>query len=454
MSQNDSPNLAEGTTLAHYSVRSVLGSGGMGTVYLADDTALERPVAVKVLHGAIAGDAAFVDRFVREARAAARVNHPNLTHVYFVGTAEGRPFFAMEYCPGTTLEDIARREHPVPLDRGLRLLAQAARGLAAAHGSGVVHRDVKPGNLLVLPDGTVKVADFGLAKSVAADVHATAGRIMGTPTYMTPEQVRGRPVDARTDVYLLGLTAWCLFAGKPPFASDQVGELINDQLNTPLPDLSAVRPDLPPGLGELLSAMCAKDPAKRPSTMAEVAGRLEGLRPRPLDPASLPARLFATALDLGLLLVAGGAVFGATLLVAMLRSGGGDSLESLEGNPVVGYMVSVSAAAILAVLQLGLELWTGRSFGKWAFDLQVVREDGNRPAPWPLVFRFLLRFPLFWFFLAPDALDPLDKLFLGLQGVAVAAAAACFLFASGRTLSDLLTGTRVVYRFDRRPAAR
>lgn len=459
----DSPTLAEGTTLAHYSIRSVLGAGGMGTVYLAEDTALERPVAVKVLNHEVAGDAAFTDRFVREARAAASVSHPNLTHVYFVGTSEGRPFFAMEYCPGTTLEEIARRESPVPLERGIRLLAQAARGLAAAHGAGVVHRDVKPGNLLVLPDGTVKVADFGLAKSLAADVVATAGRIMGTPTYMSPEQVRGRPVDARTDVYLLGLTAWCLFAGRPPFASEQVGELIHDQMNTPLPDLEGPRPDLPPALGELLSRMCEKDPAKRPASMEEVARRLEGMLPRQLNPGSLVARGFAASVDMALfamLLAAGVGVFlGLRLLLQGEQVGqvGGAALEAMDAGGTVDLLLSVLAglasAAVLLLSQFGLEAWTGRTLGKWMLNLQVVREDGNRPAAAALLLRFLLRYPMVALFLVPDSLPAARAVLAGVQALAVGAGVVTFFFSSGRTLSDRLTGTRVVYRFDRQGPA-
>lgn len=440
MNENASPTLAEGTTLAHYSVRSVLGSGGMGTVYLAEDTALDRPVALKVLRAEIAGDPDFVERFVREARAAARVSHPNLTHVYFVGTSEGRPYFAMEYCPGPTLETIAAAG-PVPLERGIDLLVQAARGLAAAHGAGVVHRDVKPSNLLVLPDGTVKVADFGLAKSLRGDVKSTAGRIMGTPTYMSPEQVRGRPVDARADVYLLGLTAYFLFAGRAPFGATQVGELINDQLNSPLPDLAGVRPDLPRGLGRLLSRMCAKDPADRPASMGEVEAALEALRPRTLARGSFMARSFALALDMVFFVLLLGAVFG-------LQAG----LERFTGLALPDLANQVLAALLLALSQVGLERWQGRTLGKWLMDLEVVAADGSRARRGALALRFLLRFPVVVTALVPDTVPWIGFASLGLQGLAWVAGLGCFLAAGGRTLSDLLTDTRVVYGFIGRPA--
>src|SRR6185369_15488902 len=157
---------------------------------------------------------------------------------------------------------------PMSLERFVDVIVQSARGLAAAHGAGVVHRDVKPSNLMLLPDGTVKVTDFGLAKSLDADVGASSGgMLLGTPTYMSPEQCRGRGVDARTDVYCLGLTAYFLVAGKPPFASESLGQMLQDQMNLPLPSIRDVRQELPPALDRALARMCEKDPAKRPATM-------------------------------------------------------------------------------------------------------------------------------------------------------------------------------------------
>ena len=433
--------LTAGTMLAHYEVVRVLGTGGMGTVYLARDTALDREVAVKVLRPEVAGDVSLRDRFVREARAAARVAHPNLTHVYFVGEADGRPYFAMEYCPGTTLEAAIREKGPFPLEQGLAILEQAAGGLAAAHGVGVVHRDVKPSNLMVLPDGRVKVTDFGLAKSLSGDVHATAGHIQGTPTYMSPEQVRGKPVDARTDIYLLGLTAWCLFAGRPPYASDQLGEIINDQLNSPLPALDEVRPDLSPALGKAIQRMCAKDPAARPASMEEVAAMCAGLRPRPLHPAPILARGAALATDWFIIFL----VISAVLLATGFAMYGPEEFEKtgkLFTHPLAGVLATAFSAALLVLTEYGL----GASPGKKLFGMEIVRADGTEPSLRQILLRFPLRFPLVFDF-TPEGEYQAVALTLGvLQFAAIGGGIVCYFFAAGRTLSDLVTRTRVVYR--------
>src|SRR5262245_6351685 len=315
--------LSPGIRLAHYEIRGQLGSGAMGTVYRAHDTSLDRDVAVKVLRSRLAEDPAVVDRFVRESRAAARVNHPNLTHIYFVGNADAHAdsaprtmFFAMEYVPGATFEQDVAANGAAPIGKFVDMIVQAARGLAAAHGAGVVHRDVKPSNLMVLPDGTVKVTDFGLAKSLGGDVEAAGGgMLLGTPTFMSPEQCRGRGVDARTDVYALGLTAWFLLAGKPPYASESLGQMIQDQMNSPLPSIRDLRPELPPALERALAHMCEKDPQKRPATMEEVAGLFEPFRPRPLELATFMSRAFACAIDLTFVTGAASVVLSAALIV-------------------------------------------------------------------------------------------------------------------------------------------
>jgi uncharacterized RDD family membrane protein YckC len=429
--------LPAGSALAHYVVGEVLGAGGMGTVYLAHDTALDRPVALKVLRPEVAEDPTLAERFVREARAAARVSHPNLTHVYFVGSERGLSYFAMEYCPGATLEATVTGEGPLPLERGLDVLVQAARGLAAAHGAGVVHRDVKPSNIMLLPDGRVKITDFGLAKSLRGDAAATGGRILGTPSYMSPEQVRGREVDARTDVYLLGLTAWFLFAGRPPFEAEQIGELIHDQLDAPLPPLRTLRGDLPPGLDGVLARMCAKDPAARPPTMEEVARLLEGLRPQPLIPAPLAVRGAAVAVDLMILVVAGLALAGFD--------------KALTGDAVPDELYGPFVLVFSVLLLVAAEMQWGASAGKRLMNLSVVRMDGARPSTKAVLVRYALRFPLALdVYLMNDPEGVVMWVFLGLQAMVIAAGMLCYLLAGRRTLSDLLTGTRVVYRL---PAA-
>jgi hypothetical protein len=439
--------LAPGVRLAHYELRGQLGSGAMGTVYRAHDTSLDRDVAVKVLRSRLAEDPAVVDRFVREARAAARVNHPNLTHIYFVGDADaqqaGAPrtmFFAMEYVPGATFEQDVAMNGPAPIAKFVDLIVQAARGLAAAHGAGVVHRDVKPSNLMLLPDGTVKVTDFGLAKSIGGDVEASGGgMLLGTPNFMSPEQCRGRGVDARTDIYALGLTAWFLLAGRPPFASESLGQMLQDQMNSPLPSIREVRPELPPALERALAYMCAKDPAGRPASMEEVADLFEPFRPRPLELATFMSRASGSVIDFVV-------VFGAFAIAASAAK----FLEDwLHADVLPGVVWSLLFAIPLFLWQFGAEAWLGTTFGKWLFNLEVVRADGASPSRTSLLARFLLRYPFVVVCVVPDAPLWLVLTAFVIQIAALVLAAAAFLGYGRRTFSDVVTKTRVVYRTGR-----
>jgi uncharacterized RDD family membrane protein YckC len=442
--------LPPGTRLAHYEVRREIGGGAMGTVYEAWDTALDRSVAVKVLRERIAHDPAVVERFFREARAAARVNHPNLTHIYFVGREGERPFFAMEYVPGDTIEQLVADRGALPLGEVVDLLVQAARGLAAAHAGGVIHRDVKPSNLIRRADGVMKVADFGLAKSMDADVNATGGgSLMGTPTFMSPEQCRGREVDLRCDVYALGLVAWYAFAGRAPYSAKSLGELLNDQINTPLPSVVREHPELPPAVDDVLSKLCAKDPADRPATMDEVIRLLETLRPRRLALAPLFARGGAHFVD------ALAAVLAAAV-VALLLMGIGALIQS-SPIPVPRWLGRFVAPTILAILATSAgvaalvlpEVWHQTSIGKFLFELRVVRADGTRPGAVCTTIRFLLRYP-FFVLLPFSAVEQIGGWAFGigamLQVVATVAAIVCYVARDGLTLSDLVTRTRVAYR--------
>jgi uncharacterized RDD family membrane protein YckC len=426
-------HLPPGSMLAHYRIRGKLGSGAMGTVYRAHDTSLERVVAVKVLKPGVAGDPTMVERFFREARAAARVNHANLAHIYFVGSQGDQRFFAMEYVPGSTLEARVNEAGPMPIDDAVDALVQAARGLGAAHAAGVIHRDVKPSNLILRPDGVLKLTDFGLAKSLDADPNLSAeGLATGTPAFMAPEQCRGEPVDARTDVYALGLVGWFLLVGRPPFTGPSLGKVLNDQMNTLLPPVTTERPDASPMLEEALDRMCAKDPARRPTSMAEVVELLEAVRPRTLDRAPLAARVAALGVDLA----------GLTILWSALALPFSLALRLDVTDTRVGDLVAVS---LLALGQLGMEAWHGASPGKMLFHLAVVREDGTRPSLGALAARFVLRFPhapVAFLTFAWHAARPAS---IALTAAALLAGAICHL-VRGRTLSDFATGTNVVYR--------
>jgi eukaryotic-like serine/threonine-protein kinase len=252
------------TLLGRFKVERELGRGGMGAVYLAHDAQLGETVALKVIASAVCCDnLGAVERFRREASAARKVTHPNVIRIHDLGSDSGVVFISMEYFPGMTLAQLLSRRGALPLDEALEILAQAADGLSAAHRAGVIHRDLKPQNVLVDASRRVKLIDFGLAKSSFMEGMTATGLILGTPEYMAPEQIRGRPVDARTDVYAFGCVAYHTLCGQPPFRGDSpiaVGFMHCTQTPTPL---RQHRPDVPPPLEAAVLRALAKEPAHR-----------------------------------------------------------------------------------------------------------------------------------------------------------------------------------------------
>ncbi|MSO88091.1 MAG: Stk1 family PASTA domain-containing Ser/Thr kinase [Acidimicrobiia bacterium] len=249
-----------------YELHRPLGRGGMAEVYLAADQLLDRPVAVKVLFSEFATDPAFVERFRREATAAANLSHPNIVGVYDWGEAEGTYFIVMEYVEGRSLSEILSAEGPLHPDRVADVGADVAAALGFAHRNGVVHRDVKPGNVLVTQSGQVKVADFGIARATTTatdDSLTQVGTVMGTATYFSPEQARGEPVDPRSDVYSLGCVLYELALGRPPFAGDSPVAIAYKQVHeSPVP-LRQINPELPEALQAIILKCLAKNPANR-----------------------------------------------------------------------------------------------------------------------------------------------------------------------------------------------
>jgi predicted Ser/Thr protein kinase len=201
-------------------IQRALGSGGMGAVYLANDERLGEQVALKIMHGMALLDPAASDRLRREASAARRISHPNVVKIHDVGEDQGHLFLSMEYVEGQSLKELISRHSVLPVERVRSYVAEICEGLAAAHGQGVIHRDLKPGNILVTPDQRVKIIDFGLARIANLEGMTATGMLLGTPEYMAPEQIKGGNIDARTDLYALGALTYHALTGRPPFTGD------------------------------------------------------------------------------------------------------------------------------------------------------------------------------------------------------------------------------------------
>ncbi|MCA1616901.1 MAG: serine/threonine protein kinase, partial [Acidobacteria bacterium] len=272
------------TSLSHYRIVSKIGAGGMGEVYLAEDTLLERQAALKVLPSEVAEDEARVRRFVQEAKAASALNHPNILTVYEIGSFGNSRYIATEFIKGETLRDRLKGA-PLSLGESLDVATQVAAALDAAHGAGIIHRDIKPENIMVRPDGLVKVLDFGLAKLTApvsgvidkeAETIAKGltrpGLILGTLHYMSPEQVRGQPLDARSDIFSLGAVLYEMLTGAGPFDGPTRGDVIAAILKE-MPPFDG----LPPQLRDIVAKTLQKERGERYQSSRDLLLDLKGL---------------------------------------------------------------------------------------------------------------------------------------------------------------------------------
>jgi eukaryotic-like serine/threonine-protein kinase len=265
-----------GTTLSdRYALESKLGSGGMSTVYLARDRTLERWVAVKVLHREISDQPDQIERFRREARTVAQLSHPNLVAVIDAGEDGGHPYIVFEYVEGETLKQRIERLGRLPLDEAAAYAIEIGRGLAAAHNARMVHRDVKPQNVLIDAEGRAKVTDFGIARELESDGLTATGRVLGTTDYVSPEQAMGHNVDARSDIYSLGVVLYEMLTGRPPFEAETLVGVAMKHVNEQMPDVQVRRPQVSSALAAVVDRATFKDPGRRYQEMAEMLDDLE-----------------------------------------------------------------------------------------------------------------------------------------------------------------------------------
>ncbi|MDP9342090.1 MAG: protein kinase [Actinomycetota bacterium] len=342
-----------GTTVAGYRIESVVGRGGMGVVYLAEQVALGRKVALKVLAPDLAGDPRFRDRFLRESRVAASLEDPNILPVHEAGESEGALFIAMRYVRGTDLRRLIDSEGPLAPERTVSILSQVASALDAAHAEGLIHRDVKPANVLLVPGTPDKVylADFGLTKRATSDSGVTGtGQFVGTLDYAAPEQFTGDPLTPATDVYSLGCLLYECLVGEPPFPRDREAAVLHAHLNEPPPKPTEKRPGLPAAIDAVVAKAMAKKPGERYPLAGELArAARDAIGPTREEPDAGRPRSRRAALA-----AVGAAAVAVALAVILLTRGGstgespgttspGSSSPSASSSPGFGFSSGVVA---------------------------------------------------------------------------------------------------------------
>ncbi|RZS63592.1 serine/threonine-protein kinase [Agromyces ramosus] len=316
-----------------YELQSRIAIGGMGEVWQATDLVIGRQVAIKILKDEYLGDPGFLERFRAEARHAALVNHEGIANVFDYGEEDGSAYLVMELVPGEALSTILEREHVLSTDKVLDIVAQTAAALQAAHAAGLVHRDIKPGNLLITPDGRVKITDFGIAR-IADQVPLTAtGQVMGTVQYLSPEQASGHPASPTTDIYSLGIVAYEALAGRRPFTGESQVAIAMAQINETPPDLPVTVSE---PVRNLVYACIAKNPADRPQTAAHLARAATALRRGDVQAAAaaVPAVLGAAGATAATMLMPSQGATAATTVLPAAAAAGVVSSETIEDEPV------------------------------------------------------------------------------------------------------------------------
>jgi uncharacterized RDD family membrane protein YckC len=360
-------------TLGGYKLMRELGSGGMGAVYEAEETASGRRVAVKLITPEFAGAGDAVDRFRQEGRIASMVAHPRCVFVHSVDEEAGQPYIVMELMPGCTLKDLVDREGPLAPEDAIAKILDVVEGLQAAHRLEVIHRDVKPSNCFLEPDGRVKVGDFGLAKSLVKDAHLTkTGAFVGTPHFASPEQIKSEPIDQQTDVYSVAATLYYLLTGKPPFWGSDSAATLARIVSDPAPPLRSLRPELSPALEQVVLRGLDRDRKRRWPDLQSFRQALVSLVPARLSLGGLGLRFGAFVIDFALLWLV-------SLAVHAL-------VGSFLNNSAQARLLARSADISIFMLYFSIleHVW-GCSLGKGILGLRVCTTRWIDPPGWGAV---------------------------------------------------------------------
>jgi uncharacterized RDD family membrane protein YckC len=356
-------------TVAGYRIGRLLGAGGMGAVYEAEESATGRRVALKLIRPEFAGSPDTVERFRQEGRIAGMVAHPRCVFVHAVDEEAGRPYIVMELMPGDTLKDLVAAQGPLPVETATAKIFDVIEGLHAAHRLQVIHRDVKPSNCFLEPDGRVKVGDFGLAKSLVQDGHITkSGAFVGTPHFASPEQIRGEPIDVQTDVYSVAATFYYLLTGQPPFGGHDSAATLARIVSEEAPPPRSLRPDLSPALERAIQRGLERDRNERWPDLEAFRQALVALAPEPLSAQGQARRVLAYALDATPLVLVG---MGVALSLEFVLA---PAWASLIGRAVI-------VGLLLGYFVVAEHTW-GQTIGKWFMGLRVCMRGSSDVPGW------------------------------------------------------------------------
>ena len=444
-----------------YEILELLGSGGMGNVYLAHDPTINRDVAVKVLSDDLVNEAGVYGRFQSEARLVAKINHPNVARVYGIGVWKESPFIAMEYIEGEDLQNIVQSVGPKDVGAAWRWITQAAHGLKAVSQLDVVHRDVKPANLMLAADGTIKVLDFGISRDSSVESDLTQlGAVIGTPTYMAPEQAKGEQADARSDIYSLGLSLYFLLTGTPPFAGNSQIAILAQKMESSPPSLFGTVPGLTREQSDVLDRMIAISPANRYQDYESLIVDLEVLNSENVSLAQPAKRLAAEFLNLFAYSLATAVV--QVGIVAFVLSKNDPEIPiqetavrevpaQLADGSWTQFVFLVVWLCFFCVYLFGIA-WQGKTSGKKLMRLKVIRDGGELIGLSRSFLRMFIAMP-FFFTLPLQTLEtaanpwvsPLTQFILVINLImAIISVVSVFRTPKRQALHDLATGTIVV----------